>query len=334
MSAGHGASASILKQPKAVWAVAFASVIAFMGIGLVDPILPAIAAGLEATPTETEMLFTSYLLVTGFAMLATSWVSSRIGAKRTLADRPRHHRGVRCRRRALAERRVDHRLPRGMGPRQRALHLDGARHDRRRRRGRIGRGDHPLRGRAGPRHRDRPAARRAARAPQLARSVLRHRHPHGDRARRDPRAHEGRDGCRGRHASLGHRCRRGIRCIEARADAPLRPPSGTSPARARRARGGRAVLQHRVLRAAGLLAVPARIRRARTRLHVLRLGRRARDHLGLRGPDPDGTDAAHPRALDRAAVARGHPRGGGLRPSDRPGGSSSASWPAAWCSAC
>ena len=42
--------ASILKQPKAVWAVAFACVVAFMGIGLVDPILPAIAESLQATP--------------------------------------------------------------------------------------------------------------------------------------------------------------------------------------------------------------------------------------------------------------------------------------------
>ena len=84
MSAGHGASGSILKQPKAVWAVAFSCVIAFMGIGLVDPILPAIAESLRATPTETELLFTSYLLVTGLAMLGTSWVSSRIGPKRTL----------------------------------------------------------------------------------------------------------------------------------------------------------------------------------------------------------------------------------------------------------
>ncbi|PXA73206.1 MFS transporter [Cryobacterium arcticum] len=83
---GHGAPAgtSILHQPTAVWAVAFACVIAFMGIGLVDPILPAIAADLAATPTETEMLFTSYLLVTGIAMFFTSWLSSRIGAKRTL----------------------------------------------------------------------------------------------------------------------------------------------------------------------------------------------------------------------------------------------------------
>ncbi len=77
-------TASILRQPKQVWAVGFACVIAFMGIGLVDPILPAIASELEATPTETELLFTSYLLITGLAMFFTSWVSSRIGAKRTL----------------------------------------------------------------------------------------------------------------------------------------------------------------------------------------------------------------------------------------------------------
>ncbi|WP_278256647.1 hypothetical protein [Nocardioides convexus] len=37
-------SGSFLRQPRAVWAVAFACVIAFMGIGLVDPILKEIAA--------------------------------------------------------------------------------------------------------------------------------------------------------------------------------------------------------------------------------------------------------------------------------------------------
>ncbi|PJJ71890.1 putative MFS family arabinose efflux permease [Diaminobutyricimonas aerilata] len=82
MSGTHGSS--ILKQPGQVWAVAFASVIAFMGIGLVDPILPAIAADLDASPTEAELLFTSYLLITGLAMLVTSFVSSRLGPKRTL----------------------------------------------------------------------------------------------------------------------------------------------------------------------------------------------------------------------------------------------------------
>ncbi|WP_050721146.1 MFS transporter [Microbacterium sp. GCS4] len=77
-------TASVWKQPAQVWAVAFACVVAFMGIGLVDPILPAIADSLQASPFETELLFTSYLAVTGLAMLVTSWISSRIGAKRTL----------------------------------------------------------------------------------------------------------------------------------------------------------------------------------------------------------------------------------------------------------
>jgi len=84
MSAHGGSTGSVWRQPAQVWAVAFACVVAFMGIGLVDPILPAIAESLEATPVQTELLFTSYLLVTGLAMLVTSWVSSRIGAKATL----------------------------------------------------------------------------------------------------------------------------------------------------------------------------------------------------------------------------------------------------------
>jgi ACDE family multidrug resistance protein len=78
------AGSSVWRQPSQVWAVAFACVVAFMGIGLVDPILPAIAESLDASPVQTELLFTSYLLVTGLAMLVTSWISSRIGAKATL----------------------------------------------------------------------------------------------------------------------------------------------------------------------------------------------------------------------------------------------------------
>jgi ACDE family multidrug resistance protein len=80
----HGSAASPFKQPKAVFAVAFACVVSFMGIGLVDPILPAISSQLHASPSETTLLFTSYLVVTAVAMLITNWVSSRIGAKRTL----------------------------------------------------------------------------------------------------------------------------------------------------------------------------------------------------------------------------------------------------------
>jgi len=68
---------SLLRQPRAVWAVAFACVISFMGIGLVDPILPALSSQLHATPSQVSLLFTSYLLVTAVAMLLTNWVSSR-----------------------------------------------------------------------------------------------------------------------------------------------------------------------------------------------------------------------------------------------------------------
>src|SRR5579862_3690166 len=82
--AHHGSTVSPFKQPKAVFAVAFACVVSFMGIGLVDPILPAISSQLHASPSEVTLLFTSYLVVTAVAMLITNWVSSRIGAKKTL----------------------------------------------------------------------------------------------------------------------------------------------------------------------------------------------------------------------------------------------------------
>jgi ACDE family multidrug resistance protein len=72
------------RQPKAVWAVAFASVVAFMGIGLVDPILKPIADNLDATPSQVSLLFTSYMAVRGVAMLITGVVASRIGPKHTL----------------------------------------------------------------------------------------------------------------------------------------------------------------------------------------------------------------------------------------------------------
>ena len=84
MSAPHQAAANPFRQPRAVWAVAFACVISFMGIGLVDPILPALAHSLRATPSQVSLLFTSYLVVTAVAMLLVGAVASRIGPKRTL----------------------------------------------------------------------------------------------------------------------------------------------------------------------------------------------------------------------------------------------------------
>lgn len=71
-------------QPKAVWITAFAAVIAFMGIGLVDPILLSIAEALHAGPEQVTLLFSSYLGVQVLAMLITGAFSARFGAKRTV----------------------------------------------------------------------------------------------------------------------------------------------------------------------------------------------------------------------------------------------------------
>lgn len=75
---------SLLKQPRAVWAVGFACVIAFMGIGLVDPILPSIAIQLHASPSEVSLLFTSYNAVMAVMMLITGVIQARLGMKGTL----------------------------------------------------------------------------------------------------------------------------------------------------------------------------------------------------------------------------------------------------------
>ncbi|ATG50408.1 MFS transporter [Brachybacterium vulturis] len=72
------------RQPKSVWAIAFAATVSFMGIGLVDPILPAISSQLDATPSQAMLLFTSYLFITAIAMFFTSWFASKVGVKRTL----------------------------------------------------------------------------------------------------------------------------------------------------------------------------------------------------------------------------------------------------------
>src|ERR1700724_2303647 len=84
MSGADIKQVSPFRQPKGVWAVALACVVSFMGIGLFDPILPALSRQLKATPSSVELLFTSYLVVMAVAMLVTGWVSSRIGGKRTL----------------------------------------------------------------------------------------------------------------------------------------------------------------------------------------------------------------------------------------------------------
>lgn len=76
--------ANFFDQPKAVWATAFACVVGFMSIGLVDPILVSIAEGLNASPSQVSLLFTSYFFVTSIMMLITGFVSSRLGGRKTV----------------------------------------------------------------------------------------------------------------------------------------------------------------------------------------------------------------------------------------------------------
>jgi MFS transporter, ACDE family, multidrug resistance protein len=80
----NGAATSFWRQPKAVWATAFAAVVGFMGIGLVDPILTSIAAGLNASASQVSLLFTSYFAVIAAMMLITGFVATRIGGRNTL----------------------------------------------------------------------------------------------------------------------------------------------------------------------------------------------------------------------------------------------------------
>jgi predicted MFS family arabinose efflux permease len=55
-------------------------VIAFMGIGLVDPILKPIADDLSATPSQVSPLFTSYNGVMAVAMLTARGIVGALGA--------------------------------------------------------------------------------------------------------------------------------------------------------------------------------------------------------------------------------------------------------------
>ena len=69
---------------KGVIATAFATFIAFMGIGVVDPLLPLIGTAMGASHFQVEWLFTSYIAVMAVCMLITAWITSRLGSKKTL----------------------------------------------------------------------------------------------------------------------------------------------------------------------------------------------------------------------------------------------------------
>ncbi|MBE3556281.1 MAG: MFS transporter [Firmicutes bacterium] len=69
---------------RAIFAAVIAVFFAFMGIGVVDPILPTIASEMGAQPWQTEMLFTSYLGLMAICMLFVAPISTRLGSRRTL----------------------------------------------------------------------------------------------------------------------------------------------------------------------------------------------------------------------------------------------------------
>lgn len=69
---------------RGVFATTIATFIAFMGIGVVDPLLPLIGKAMGASPYQVEWLFTSYIAVMALCMLLTAWITNLLGAKRTL----------------------------------------------------------------------------------------------------------------------------------------------------------------------------------------------------------------------------------------------------------
>jgi len=70
--------------PATVLATAFATLIAFIGIGVVDPILALIGKDMGATPLQVEWLFTSYIAVMALAMLLSGVLATCFGGRRTM----------------------------------------------------------------------------------------------------------------------------------------------------------------------------------------------------------------------------------------------------------
>lgn len=62
----------------------FSTFLAFMGIGVVDPLLPVIAAQIGAKHWEVEMLFTAYILTMAFIMIPAGIAAGKWGEKRVM----------------------------------------------------------------------------------------------------------------------------------------------------------------------------------------------------------------------------------------------------------
>jgi hypothetical protein len=62
----------------------FAPFLAFMGIGVVDPILPVIVEQIGASHWQVEMLFTAYIFIMSVMMIPAGILASRAGDKRLM----------------------------------------------------------------------------------------------------------------------------------------------------------------------------------------------------------------------------------------------------------
>lgn len=68
------------------WITVAASLLAFMGIGIVDPILPSIASSIGATHSQVEMLFTAYIFTMAIMMIPIGIVASKVGDKKLIVS--------------------------------------------------------------------------------------------------------------------------------------------------------------------------------------------------------------------------------------------------------
>ncbi len=62
----------------------FATFLAFMGIGVVDPLLPVIAEQIGASKSQVELLFTAYIFTMAIMMLPAGLLAGKLGDKKLM----------------------------------------------------------------------------------------------------------------------------------------------------------------------------------------------------------------------------------------------------------
>ncbi|MFC7441731.1 MFS transporter [Laceyella putida] len=72
------------KRKRARNITVFGTFLAFMGIGVVDPILPIIAEQIGATHWQVEMLFTAYIFTMAFMMIPSGLLTGKLGDKKMM----------------------------------------------------------------------------------------------------------------------------------------------------------------------------------------------------------------------------------------------------------